>query len=355
MKLLIITLTITILVFLVILAKQDIFKINSISNQIETFTDTKITRAPSVVFPFKNIKDENSKNTNVIAIVAPFRNKEHREKYQEYLKQGYRFLGICSYLQFPCKIDNKYEPASKEDLSWYLDKCMGWMTCFRNPRQLCLGAKNIPIIEMAQSDFTDPKKVIPKDLPIRWDFIYICLKDNDKCQEGWNSLNRNWGLAKECFVVMCLKYGLKGVIIGRTECPRDDSLKPYLTYLDQLNYHEFIKTINQSRFTFLPNTSDASPRTLTESLCLNKPVLVNRDIIGGWKYVNNNTGEFFTNVEDIKPALERLINNYDQYQPRKYFSEHYGPKIYGPKLAKFIKHLYPDFTDCQRAEPYCCD
>ena len=327
---------------------------NNNNNNIETFSKTKQNELGTVKFPFKNIKTENNKNTNVIGIVAPFRNDNHYKEYYKLSEKGYKFLGICSYLQFPGKVLNKYDPAHKEDMGWYIDKCLGWMYCTRNPKDIFLD-KSIPIIQISQSDFTNPNKLKPTNLPIIWDFIYICLKDNDKCDEGWNSINRSWKLAKRCFNIMCLEYGLKGLVIGRAGCSIDVKLKPYLTFKDQLKYWEFIKCLNQSKFTFLPNTMDASPRTLTESLCLNKPVLVNKNIVGGWKYVNKLTGEFFNNETDLRPALTYLLNNHNTYTPRKYFSENYGPKIYGPKLEKFIRSHYSNFTKCKSAEPYCCD
>lgn len=321
---------------------------------IETFIDGDNSELETVTFPFKNIKTEHNKNTNVIGIVAPFRNKDHFDQYEKLKAKGYKFLGICSYLQFPGKILNKYDPANKEDMNWYIPRCLGWLYCFRNPCEI-LPCKSIPMIQMSQSDFTNPNRIKPKELPIIWDFIYICLKDNDKCDEGWNSINRSWDLSKKCLNIMCLEYGLRGLIIGRSGCRLNSNLKKYLTFKDQLGYWEFIKSINQSKFTFLPNTMDASPRTLTESLCLNKPVLVNKNIIGGWKYVNKNTGEFFSDENDLRENLSYLLDNYSNYQPRKYFSNNYGPKIYGPKLEKFIRLHYPNFTKCTSAEPYCCD
>ncbi len=313
-----------------------------------------ILTVEDVKFPFKNIRTGENKNTNLIGIVAPFRNEEHYQAYYKFKERGYKFLGICSYLQFPGKVLNIYDPAHKEDMSWYIDKCIGWLYCFRNPCDM-MPCKSIPMIQMSQSDFTNPDKIKPKNLPIKWDFIYICLKDNDTCEEGWNSINRNWALAKRCFQIMCLEYRLKGLVIGRSGCSLSSRLKPYLEFKDQLKYWEFIDCLNQSKFTFLPNTMDASPRILTESLCLDKPVLVNKNIVGGWKYVTKYTGEFFSDEKDLRKSLDFLLNNYHQYSPRKYFSEHYGPKIYGPRLEKFIRRLYPNFTKCTSAEPYCCD
>lgn len=344
MKYLIIFTTILILISLIIIANKG-------RVVVESFKGKNIE---NVKFPFKNIRDENNKNTNVIGIVAPFRNTEHHKQYKKLYNKGYKFIGITSYLQFPDKILNKYDPAAKEDMSQYISMCFAWMYCFKNPCPV-LCRKGLATIQMAQSDFTNPDRIKPKDLAIKWDFIYICLRDNKKCNEGWNSINRSWDLAQKCFNVLCLQFGLRGVIIGRSECKVDPRLKDYLTFKDQLKYWEFIKTINQSRFTFLPNMMDASPRTLTESLCLNRPVLVNRNIIGGWKYVNKMTGEFFTDDDDLGNSLEHLLENYDKYQPRSYFQKHYGPKICGPKLAKFIRQHYPGFTKCHSAEPYCCD
>lgn len=51
---------------------------------------------------------------------------------------------------------------------------------------------------------------------------------------------------------------------------------------------------------------DASPRVLVEALCVNTTILVNRHIIGGWKYVVEETGEFFETADDVLEAWDRL-------------------------------------------------
>ena len=55
------------------------------------------------------------------------------------------------------------------------------------------------------------------------------------------------------------------------------------TFLPQNEFHDYIK---QSRFVFLPQVHDASPRVSTQALALNKPLLTNWHISGGWKYMN---------------------------------------------------------------------
>ena len=284
-------------------------------------------------FPFKNMIDKTGGNLNIVLITAPFREKSHYEKYFQLRKTGALIIGITSYLQFPGHVLNKYDPSMTK--CWmdklcdeYINKCSAWLYCFRDPYKIFTN-KKMPLLELAQSDFTDPDKVKPNlNIPIEYDFIYCCLKDNDKCEEGWNSINRNWILAQKCFEIMCIKHKLKGLVIGRINCKLiNDNLKQYLTIIDFQPYGKFHECINKAKFVFIPNIMDASPRILTESLCLNKRVLVNKNIVGGWKYVNNLTGEFFTDEKDIEYSLSKLLNNYDKYQPRSYFMSKYGPKI----------------------------
>jgi len=60
--------------------------------------------------------------------------------------------------------------------------------------------------------------------------------------------------------------------------------------------------ITKSRFVMFPNNRDASPRLITESLMRGTPVLMNRNIYGGWKYVNESNGMFFHVPDDYRHA-----------------------------------------------------
>ena len=108
-----------------------------------------------------------------------------------------------------------------------------------------------------------------------------------------------------------------------------------------LNYDDLKKKYNQSRFIFIPNEKDASPRVLTEALATNIPCLVNKNILGGWKYVNEETGEFFTNEKDIEKPLDILLDKIKnkKYSPRDYFIKNYSVKNSGKRLKDFLyKH-----------------
>ena len=109
-----------------------------------------------------------------------------------------------------------------------------------------------------------------------------------------------------------------------------------------LKYHEFQKELQKAKFLFVPNVSDASPRVIVEAMCYNLCLLVNYNIVGGWKYVNQETGEFFNNEHDISSAIDKLLKNMDKYTSRNHFINNYGKEKSGVLLAKFIKDNYPN-------------
>jgi glycosyltransferase involved in cell wall biosynthesis len=106
--------------------------------------------------------------------------------------------------------------------------------------------------------------------------------------------------------------------------------------------------IKKSKFMLLPNLEEASPRVLTENLSADNPILVYENILGGWKYVNNNTGEFF-NEHNIKGQTEKLLRNIEnnQYEPRNDYVNNYGINASGEKFKDFLKSIYPDLSPCK--------
>lgn len=62
-----------------------------------------------------------------------------------------------------------------------------------------------------------------------------------------------------------------------------------------------------------------SCRVVAEALCFDMPVVMNRHIVGGWKYVNDYTGEFFSDSSDVVDAYRRLRDKASKLAPRDYF------------------------------------
>jgi hypothetical protein len=304
---------------------------------------------PIVSFPFKNLFDENQKPLNIIVISAPFRETKHEELYEEYKNQGLSFCGISSYLEFPGPIDNPFEDQFHLERNHnYTQMASAWLHCFREDKiPDNLRQSNIPMILMTEADLKDSDNIPFKiNTEKEYDFMYCCLSDNEKCDPGWQSYNRNWELAKKCLEVMCSQFNLKGVLVGRQNCEFTNKCNSLVKVLPFLPYNEFQEEMQKCKFLFVPNISDASPRVMTEAMCYNMPVLVNYNIIGGWhNVIPDITGEFFTDENDIIPSLTKIVNNYDSYQPRTWFQSNRGIKNSGKVLADFLKKCYPNLNN----------
>ena len=311
---------------------------------VETYEDSLI---PTVAFPFKNLFDDRGRKLNIILLSAPFREEKHEKLYEEYKKKGLSFCGISSYLEFPGKLSNPFEDRFHEKRGHkYLDMVSSWLYCFRQPSQEMIKS-GLPLLQLAEADLKDTKTYKP-DLKIKkkYDFMYVCLKDNDKCEDGWQSFNRNWNLAKKCLEVMCGKFGLKGVLVGRQNCEFTDKCNGIVEIIPFLKFGDFSKKMQECKFLFAPNIADASPRVLSEAITYDMPVLVNYNILGGWNNVISGvTGELFTSENDVEYALENLTKNYDSYRPRDWFIQNRGKEVSGKVLADFLVQNYPNINN----------
>lgn len=311
----------------------------------EGFEQLQTTEIPTVSFPFKNFYDNNANKLNIILISAPFRTEEDERLYETYKQNGFNFCGISSYLNFPDKIDNPFEDRFHEERNHdYLSMVSTWLYCFREPSEK-LKQSGLPRLLMTEADLMNPNNYqIDTTIRKEYDFIYVNLNDNDKCEPGWNWYNRNWDLAKVCLEIMCRDYKLKGIIVGRENCEFTEYCSGIVKVLPFLEHSEFKKALQKCRFLFLPNISDASPRVLSEALLMNMPVLVNYNILGGWhNVIPGVTGEFFTDETDVGKGIDKIINK-NNYSPREWYINNRGVNNSGVKLAQFLLANYPDLN-----------
>jgi hypothetical protein len=71
------------------------------------------------------------------------------------------------------------------------------------------------------------------------------------------------------------------------------------------------------------------------------PILVNRKILGGWKYVTQSTGIFFDSDDDVGQAAARCLSS--STDPRAWFHANYGPERSALRLSSFLHSLDGDF------------
>jgi len=324
--------------------KKNNIIITNFDNQIEV-----------VKRPFLNLyavmKDGKEVITNIVFITHSFTRDDCETNYNEYKKKGIHFLGLSSYSEFPGPISNPHDalhdPKHKAYTYDYFELTRGWCTVFREENNKKWIKEGFPRIQIAESDFCNYETHLPDpNVKKEYDFIYVCLKDNDKCTDGWQSTIRSFPQAKKFMDLMCKKYKLKGLLIGRIGCEMPKNCHQLMELTDFQEYSTFIKNFNKCRFIFIPNYAEASCRVCTEAMCFNLPVLMNTNILGGWNYINDKTGEFFdtNNIDTFEPILDKFIKklNNNEYTPREWFIKNYGKYNSGKKLLDFVKSVFKE-------------
>lgn len=294
----------------------------------------------SVKRPFVNFYDNYGNRLNIIGISKPFTDDNHEKEYNELVSSGCIIIGVSSYLEFPNPVSSPFENFDDNYNKYkYKEKCKAWLHGFRNPENYF--PPHIPNALISESDFIDCKVNKPDPSVEKiYDFIYICLKQDEKKNvcDDWATYNKNWDLAKKCLKVMCEKYKLKGLLVGRKDCEIPNLCHKLMDSTNMLKHDELKKSYQQSKFIFLPNYADASPRVLCEAMATGLPALINRNILGGWKYINQNTGVFFTDENDIDFAINDMNNKLlrNDFKVREEYINNYGPVNSGRRLRDFL-------------------
>ena len=295
-------------------------------------------------FPYNRIYDQDDNDVKVAVVSAPLYRGDDRRKLEQIKKDGYDIIGISSYGFYPilhkedCKHDSRSDAIKDAKMQEIMKSMKGWLHCSRNPDFL----PGMPKLLFSESDVPFIEHVKPKNLVKKWDVIYNCGSKDE-----FHTYHKNWELAKKCFVKM-IEADYKILVIGRTKMDTKEEENPNITFKSEVPYYDFLDLIEQSKLLFVPGVSDASPRVITESLIKDVPVLVNKDIFGGWKYVNNHTGAFFTDENDVMKNMNHIIKrvNKKQYHTRKWFLDNYfvdGVPKAGIRLKEFItKHVRPE-------------
>ena len=320
------------------------------------------SEAETVKRPFLNLqavkKDGSEVKTNIIFITHSFSRDDCETNYNDYKKKGYHFIGLSSYSEFPGPISNihdaLHDPKHKCYTYDYFDLTKGWCTVFREENNKKWMKNGFPRIQLAESDFANYEQHLPDpNVKKEYDFIYICLKDGDKkegdkdCPTGWQSQIRRFDIAKKLIDVMCKKYKLKGLLVGRIGCEIPPTCHQLMEQTDFMDYSKFITSFNKCKFILTCSEADASPRTVSEAMCFNLPVLMNKKILGGWQYVSEQSGEFFdpdTIDTEFEPVLDKFMTklNNNEYTPREWFIKNYGKYNSGKRLFNFVKTLFKE-------------
>ncbi len=269
-------------------------------------------------WPFLGIRDAAGRDLGWCGFAGPPREDKHSANYEALARARYRFLGFCSHGEFPNGIGETYP-------------CEGWCHCFRDPDARL--PSNVPRILLSESDFADAQAIknaresstggIPSD--------YVCV-----ALSGWPEPVKNPGLAARCIWSIWQALGLRALfIVGPNSTVGE--LPPGTEVRTFVPWNELQASLARTRFALFTSQIDASPRLITETLCNNRPVVVNAGLIGGWKYVTPDTGAFFMDESDVVQAAARAMTQ--ARRPYEWFHERFGLHQAGRMLYDFLRQL----------------
>jgi hypothetical protein len=304
---------------------------------------------------FQEVRNDKGEKVNIVLLKTPL--DPSAWKLVEKYKNDVLFMGISSFEAFPLSSPNPYSANFSNDL--YRNAFPGWLTMMKHPEQYFDPTlSSTKYVLLSQSDFNlDGPLAFGRKyeniLPKKYDWVYSGTDQNvlTDCK-GWASFAKNWTFMLEALEVMCSpEFNLTGVIIankdksGTKACWIPDSCRDKVVQTTFLpNQTEFYEYTVQSHFMMVPNVYDASPRVVSQSLALNVPVLMNRNIIGGWKYLNEETGEFFDDMSNFANQLRKIVHRSrrKKYHPRRYMEANYGDVKAGTVFKNFVEDHFSD-------------
>lgn len=301
----------------------------------------KFNEKENRMFPFRYFTDTDGKVLPFVAVTGFFREKKTEDLFHEYRTNGIHIFGITAYKSFPNRelLDTSEGEYERNDTFEYTTHIRDWLCCFKNKENYGFTDWN-RTIDVSESDFYNAEE--DDKTPKKYDFIYICNKDADTCPlDGWNAINRNFDLAKKCFPIMCFEFGLKGLIVGRENCGLEEQYGDKLEIVGWQDWHKLQEKMRESKFLFVPNIFDASPRVIAECITKDLAVLINRNILCGSKYVTYETGELFSDETDIRMALTNLLNKQYKISPKKWWRENYSQEKLQKILRDFLAKSFP--------------
>jgi hypothetical protein len=289
-------------------------------------------------WPFLRVLTAGCQPTSWVLVNGPIVTQEQQEEFAQLRRSGCRFAGMSSYMNFPQSEADAILGGLNLDALDYEAICEVWCHCFRDSGKYL--RTNLPRALISVSDFTDYMRISPEAVgpPRRTeeiDFVYV------GATEEWKREAKNWRLAGQCIPRLCRDLRLRAFVVG-TPNP-DFPANRGVVFSAPLAWDQLLARLFRARFLFVPNVLDASPRLLAEALCLDVPIVVNSNILGGWKYVNRFTGAFFDSERDVVSAVRACLER--TFSPRSWFRANHGPYLSGQRLLRLLKMVDSEISE----------
>jgi hypothetical protein len=304
-----------------------------------------VDRLPELPWSLRLIVDQGGADTGFVALRGRIEPRD-REVFDT-LVSDHRIIGMMQWWGFPVPhlsyAGDRYEATPVHPMADPWDRpevraCEAWCYCARTPDRFL--PPDRPRFFISHSDFVDADGVwelahgvSTRQTAIatkRWDVI--CLFSG----HWYDEIQKNWSLARACVETLAEEYDLSVLLLSRRGIP-DVPTHPNVEVRPRLPWEHCLQAMARSRMTLVASGLDPSPRVITESLALDVPVLVHSQILGGWKYVQSDTGRFFDSPADIGAAAHECLTA--DMHPRSWVVRHYGRDRAARRLAAHLRGL----------------
>lgn len=266
------------------------------------------------------IVDESRKPTEFIAVRGEIRSRLGEQCLLRHIMMyGKKLIGLCSYQEFPRQYCNPHDSSrhtSYRFIEKFGDNVLLWCHCFRDPWNYF--PMNVPALLYSESDQYAHSVYLHGlvgTVEKKYDF-FVSIQEGE-----WNNHIRGISIARRWIEVMADQMGLKILVCGNNR--RKDFPFSSVDVIDFQKWSDFVQCMNSAKALFCTSVYDASPRIIVESLSLDMPVLLNNKILGGWKYIGDETGLLFDPDLDthlIPSCVESFLEamRKGQYHPLEY-------------------------------------
>ena len=172
---------------------------------------------------------------------------------------------------------------------------------------------------------------VPLNLQKRYDICYIAYLRKRKNHELlFRAMARLKDRRLSC---VCIGSDRKGYQAELEKMARDLELD--VTFLGEIPKEKVNEVVNQSRMGVMCSVLDAAPRAILEYMAADVPVLVNRDLWAGSRYVVPGAG-LVVPPDQFHKGIVEILEHSERFFPRKAYLQHFA---FENVMSRFIKLL----------------
>jgi hypothetical protein len=285
-----------------------------------------------------DVLDEHDAPTDIVAIRG---NVKNSAIVRAFVAAGKRIVGLSSYENFPQRrINPHHVPGAEEEAARQLtlDNAILWLHCFKDPQNYV--APDIPLMLHSESDHYTVRK---EHKPRTKVYDFCCYLPQSSA--AWNNWIRGTEVAVRWLNFMADEMHLAILVVGAEPCI--EGLSSAVHAIAAQPFYQWLERLGECRYLIIFSRYDASPRIIMDALISDIPVLLNESILGGWKYINKDTGKLFFHDADVRRTVTEFTAG--RYAPRKWIDANHDVRRSQAALARAVNRLvalrYEDVVD----------